>query len=404
MTQATRLLLALATLPALPPAVVAQVGGRVDVGVGGAPVNEQGTVSLWSIAPRLSYQGARLRLTAEGEYRDFGRWAQGASGFAEASHFTRLGGLLLAEATGTVQGRSGVGTADGLAWELGGRLHLSRARTGLWLGGQAGHDRLGNTLRWEAGAWRRFGEVAVQLEGSQRAAVNPVLVDAGFPDTLTPPDSLIRNQIRVTTDLGVWLRWSPRRVHVALGVGRRYGITEVAADVMPSDGIGQKGASSGTTTATWWLADATYWLTPRLGINGVIGNSAPDPQFLSGGGRFLRLAIRAAFGREGMRLRSPAARSVGRLVVRQSEGTVLLELKSEELETVRRVELMGDFTDWLPIEMQGIGPGHWRSRLLIVPGMHFVNVRYDGGPWQPPPGTRIVTDEFERLTGVVVVE
>jgi hypothetical protein len=399
-----RLLLALGSLSALTPAAVAQVSGRIDVGVGGAPVNERGTVSLWSVAPMLRYQSPRLRLTAEGEYRDYGRLAQGASGFAEGSHFTRLGGALLAEATGTVRTRFGVGTADGVAWDLGGRLHLTGQRTGLWLGGQAGHDLQGRTLRWEAAAWRRFGELAVQLEGSQRSALNPVRPDVGFPDTLTPPDSLIRNQIRVTTDLGLWLRWAPRRLNVALGAGRRYGITEVAADVIPGDIISQKSKGNGTNTATWWIADATYWLSPRLGLNGSIGSSPPDPQFRTTGGRFLRLAFRAAFGREGMKLGNPASRDRGRLVVRQASGSVSLELKAEDLEGVRRVELMGDFTDWLPIEMQRIGPGHWRSQFAIAPGMHFVNVRYDGGPWQTPPGTRVVTDEFERLTGVVVVE
>lgn len=396
--------LGLISLPALAPAALAQLSARIDLGVGGAPVNQRGTVSLWSLAPAMRYETGRLRIMAEGEYRNYGRSAEWASGLLEASHFTRLSGPVLAELTGSTRTRLGAGTPDGVAWELGGRLHLNRSRTGIWLGGQAGHDLEGRTTRWEAAAWHRFGDFALQFEGSQRSAIRTVRLDQGFPDTLPLPDSLVRNQVRVTTDLGAWLRWAPRRIDVALAVGQRYGVTDIAPGISISpDAIGQNRATS-TTVATWWLADATYWLTPRLGVNGAIGNSPPDPQFRAPGGQFLRLAVRATFGREGFRTRSPAARSAGRLVARGSAGVVRLDLTLDGLESVQRVELMGDFTDWLPVEMQRSRAGHWRTSLPIPAGMHFVNVRYDGGPWQPPPGTRVVTDEFERLTGVLVVE
>jgi hypothetical protein len=83
---------------------------------------------------------------------------------------------------------------------------------------------------------------------------------------------------------------------------------------------------------------------------------------------------------------------------------VLFELLVGGGSTVRRVEVMGDFTDWRPVDMQLMGPGRWQLRLPILPGLHHLNVRYDGGPWQPPPGTGVVADEFDQLTGVLVVE
>jgi hypothetical protein len=40
----------------------------------------------------------------------------------------------------------------------------------------------------------------------------------------------------------------------------------------------------------------------------------------------------------------------------------------------------------------------------VSSGLYHVNVRYDGGSWRSPPGTRKVRDEFDRETGVVVVD
>lgn len=70
----------------------------------------------------------------------------------------------------------------------------------------------------------------------------------------------------------------------------------------------------------------------------------------------------------------------------------------------RRVELRGDFTDWRPVEMEDHGGGRWRLRRLISSGVHSLSVRYDDGPWVPPPATRVVADEFGEETGVLVVE
>jgi 1,4-alpha-glucan branching enzyme len=72
--------------------------------------------------------------------------------------------------------------------------------------------------------------------------------------------------------------------------------------------------------------------------------------------------------------------------------------------SARRVELMADFTDWAPVDMAPVGAGRWRLTIPVSSGLYHVNVRYDGGSWRSPPGTRKVRDEFDRETGVVVVD
>jgi hypothetical protein len=388
------------------PITSAQVRAHVDLGAGGDPVSGGGRTSLWSIAPALAYQVARLRLEAAGEYRDFGDLSPAASGFAAASYLAGGNGPVLGEIVATARFLSGPLTEDGVAWEGGGRLHLRKRQAGLWVGSEAGHDLHGATLRWEAAAWRRFGQIALQLQGSQTAAVDPGTRKAGgLSDTLAPQiDTLGARQVRTITDLGVWLHWSPPRVDLALALGRRYGFPEVAGGISLGDGLGQNSPGETATRSDWWLADLTYWLTPRLGLNGRIGHSPADPQWGVAGGAFLRVAVRAVVGRGGSGPRLAESRATGFAVRRLAGNPVAAQFTLNGARGVERVELMGDFTDWSPVEMQRTGEGRWELRLGLKPGLHFVNVRYDGGPWRPPPGTRVITDEFERLTGVVVVE
>ncbi|MBI3081424.1 MAG: hypothetical protein HYY94_00635 [Gemmatimonadetes bacterium] len=67
------------------------------------------------------------------------------------------------------------------------------------------------------------------------------------------------------------------------------------------------------------------------------------------------------------------------------------------------VELMADFTDWLPTGLQQVAPDVWRVTLPIAPGRHRLNLRVNGGPWGVPAGPTSVADDFQGLVGTVVV-
>ena len=68
-----------------------------------------------------------------------------------------------------------------------------------------------------------------------------------------------------------------------------------------------------------------------------------------------------------------------------------------------RVELAADFTDWAPIAMTATGDDWWEASLTITPGLHQVQVRFDGGAWQVPPGLPRTNREFAGDAGVLVV-
>ncbi len=68
-----------------------------------------------------------------------------------------------------------------------------------------------------------------------------------------------------------------------------------------------------------------------------------------------------------------------------------------------RVEVMADFTDWLPIPLQPVATDLWSITLSVTPGRHRLNLRVNGGAWGVPAGTMPVADDFQGMVGAVVV-
>jgi hypothetical protein len=375
---------------------VAQVRGRVDAGVGGS--------GSWSLAPEFGVGGRQTRIELTGEYRDFGGTGRGATGLFSGSVFRTVSGPLSFELFGAARGQTGTGLMDAGAWQLGPRLHLRQADQGLWLGVQGGRDPYGATLRWEAAAWKNLGRLSIQVQGWQTSA-NLAQATGDtlplFPDTLTPPAG---RQPRTTTDLGTWLRWNAARVQLMLASGVRFGLPEPGLGIgSPGDGGGMRQVVGGrTVSSTWWLAEGTWWLVDRLGIAGTVGRQPPDPSFDTPGRTFFRLGFRAALDR---RRPAPAAatplrRSAFRLRRLDPE---LVEFTLEAA-GAEQVEIMADFTDWSAVPMERDRPGGiWRVRLPATPGLHRMNVRYDGGAWRAPPVTRVVRDEFGEESGELLI-
>jgi hypothetical protein len=387
------------------PALAAQVGGHLDLGLGGAHLPRRGETSLWSLAPELRWQSPSARLAVSGEYRDFGSHGRGATGRAAGSWFTPLAQPAKLELFGEARGQSGQGLAERGAWEAGPRMHLASAERGVWLAARAGMDAVGGTYGWEAAAWRRFGALSIQILGRQTTQSVDVTSEQGVIDTLAPPlDTLspaAAQRARVLTDFGTWLRWEGRRVQLAAAGGVRFGLVQPGVSPqVPGDGTGLGTSRTRGGSERWWQADVTYWVTDRFALASSVGRHPSDPSLLAPGGGFLRMSLRASLGRRGSTPSARLAASVGFRSERLAAGVVEFSLPAGE---AQRVELMGDFTDWSPRDLERDGRGRWRIRLPVEPGLHRVNVRYDGGPWLVPPGARPVADEFQLVTGEVIV-
>ena len=158
-------------------------------------------------------------------------------------------------------------------------------------------------------------------------------------------------------------------------------------------------------------ATLTLPVTPYAGIVLAGGRYAQDAVRGNNAGRYVTAALRVAAPlrrRPTIRVALPDDRT-------DSEATVAAALtevrrgRGDACTLVFRVpgasavELMGDFTDWLPAGLQQAEPDLWRVTLPITPGRHRLNLRVDGGPWGVPAGTTPVADDFQGVVGAVVV-
>ena len=80
--------------------------------------------------------------------------------------------------------------------------------------------------------------------------------------------------------------------------------------------------------------------------------------------------------------------------------TTTLEMRAPG---ARSVELVGDFTDWVPLALSTSGGGEWSVTRAIEPGVHRVRVRINGGAWSPPPGLPRSVDVFGGEMGVLTI-
>ena len=68
-----------------------------------------------------------------------------------------------------------------------------------------------------------------------------------------------------------------------------------------------------------------------------------------------------------------------------------------------QVAVAGDFSHWVPIELQRNDDGWWRATAHASPGAHQVSIRVDAGRWTAPPGLPPVHDEFGATVGLLIV-
>jgi hypothetical protein len=71
--------------------------------------------------------------------------------------------------------------------------------------------------------------------------------------------------------------------------------------------------------------------------------------------------------------------------------------------TALRVEVAGDFSSWEPIRLIAVVPGVFEGKVTLPAGSHQINVRFDGGGWEVPPGFGSAPDGFGGKTGVLIV-
>jgi hypothetical protein len=170
----------------------------------------------------------------------------------------------------------------------------------------------------------------------------------------------------------------------------------------------------GGNAKSWGNVSVTGWIASRLAIVASAGTYPVD--FTQGfpGGRFASLSLRV-----GSRRFPPATPSVheiddlNSISSPVSRGGISFQSRNlggstRELRlrapAAQKVEVMGDFTDWKPVQLQNAGGGWWSASFPIPRGMHELNLRMDGGVWIAPPGIPAKKDEFGGAVGMLIIQ
>lgn len=304
--------------------------------------------------------------TAQSSWTLFGA----ADGSVFSPRILGFRGELHAAGSGTTYG-SNTGSARVLS---GGRLHLSSSRIGTWVGLSAGSvvDPIGarSIRQGEAGIWAQLGAAVAQITAM------PVRI-AEVPDYTDTEGS------------------------VRLGSAR--------FDVGATGGFRSKVAGYEESPDSWASVFLTAWLGPTIGITAAAGNYPADIGQDLPSARYVSLGLRVAPRRiiptvpplpsEIFAVRGGAGRGI--TVSRPSNGNRTISVLAP---SARSVEIMGDFTDWVPVEMTRAQPaGAWAVTLPVGSGVHQVNLRIDGGEWSVPSGLTAIRDEFGGSVGILLV-
>jgi hypothetical protein len=329
-----------------------------------------------------------------------GRWAYGsvAAGMPVGA---RLRSLTSADAPGALLPGFSVNAMLSASGQPGGAetspswLHAallvdrSGPRSGGWLGVASGEGVTGTSqvrYRVGAGAWRAIR--SVQFECS---IVTSVIHDRQPAETDTVPAMRDDSTYVLWEDrLSRWLsglaaaRWQTRRAEL-----------EASAGITAGDGAAHRGwaqaamtyqlsrhalllASFGTRPAVALAFDATA--RPRSMV-GVQWAPWASPKWA------MAQALRPS-------MRDWVARGAG-------AGRLAIFLRCRDS---HRVELAGDFTDWLATPLEPTDGGWWRLVVPIDPGLHRVRVRLDNGAWEVPPGLPRAAGDGDSPAGVLLVE
>jgi hypothetical protein len=272
-----------------------------------------------------------------------------------------------------------------LGWDLGARLGTRGQAMQGWLAAAIGRAGVGSTVgvsRLETGVRRSVGPAGVQLWVS-RTAVGARTFPGSVSDTLAGSDTLGGRRLADYTDLGSRATLGVGGVDLSMLVVRRMG------------GAGLRRLA--------WETSAVWWISSGVGLAGAAGHSLPQFGLAVPGARYGTLGLRLAFG-AGPRGRSrqpsapaPATRAAARLVVAPDRRLTLMGPAAE------RAEVRGDFTDWVPTRLVAQGTGRWQWVGTLSPGVHHLDIRFDGGPWLVPGGTLPTDDGFGGRTGMLVV-
>ncbi len=287
--------------------------------------------------------------------------------------------------------------------EAGGELHLSRSTLEAWLSWTLDRptgDRPGRSAQRTA---------AGLIWSPGRAALGATLSGTVFHDSTAVPFDT------VFTVAGY--AFTSHRARPALA-RFRYVDAEASADVALGPirlgaAIGRRIGGTGTGSEAWGRVRSAVPL-PVAGLSiELSGGIRPAlPERALPRARFVGVGLRWSPGTRAASIAPGSAEALERAERRRDSAPVLEVVRGADGAASRLVlrhvpaddvDIMGDFTDWVPVTLRPNGADTWSTAIDLRPGTWAYLLRIDGGPWAVPEGLPAVRGDFGRETGILVV-
>ena len=322
--------------------------------------------SLWGTSGRLS--GVAAASVARFESGNTTAYGELHGAFGLSSDARDLSAFKLDGGAGSYRGHSSshyVQTSILL-----GRLS-SNGLMAAWLDagvGSVGDERSRGTAHATAGATGHFASVAVDAT-----------VGIAGVASITYADALID------------ARWAPFRNEPV-----------DAARFVLGIGAGARSSNEIPGRQAWINGVATLRIHGPVSLVGYAGAQPSDPMRGTPGVTFTSVALRVELGRSGVP-RPPPIASAARATSVSAEASGGRRVISVLAPEAKTLQLMGDFTAWLPVSMTRSAAGVWHASVTVGQGSHRVNIRSDSGAWIPAPGLPVAGDDFGGSVGILVV-
>lgn len=353
----------------------AQRGPTLDVGLSAVefPVDsarEFGPFASWSLlkdVPRYFLSGSAGGVFA----------STGASGSAQvgAGRRTSLPGGLAGELSAELGAVSGPGSRPATSGVAAVRLWRAVGNAGGWL--RLSGDLATREAGWlggegvDAGAWWRWPRIQLTTSLGQQWNMAQLFVGPTRRDVI--------GSVPVTyteAALGVRVQGDEASLDVTAAVRRDRDAPRLREPALN--------------------ATAAIWQSPTRALLIRVARELPD--FIHGADAMDYISV-------GLRFNEPTPRAEraerARPVVRVSGSDSLREI-TVRAPTARRVDILGDFTDWEPLSLTPRN-GVFSASVALSSGSHRMLVRLDGDEWQTAANTPAVDDDLGGRVGLLLV-